>query len=351
LSFSQFIIFIFFIQASWASETAVRSGAETTIYNIGDIDEVGNEMDKAFTHISSLPLSDVQNNKKAPDSDKNCAARYGWLYGKPAEAVTDFTVAFGFDDAIPKQISTDRNFRLQLIAKMMEPCGGRKNIYLCGFKRPTGSQWGAESDEVYAKEIVDAEGKKRFVRFQIVNGSWANDFATIQKNQDQQNELSAHVEEVFLNGLKKSDAVFYLGHSRKDGGPCFDMPHLTSEGEVDYAYYEQTRKDHTSCFDRMISALASRKGKDGGPKIISMASCKSKKFMKDLKGVAPDSIYQMVNGYAYAEDWSYSLIGTLNSMLGLVCDPGLSDSITSPLMKPDSSNQMRFYEPKYQKNF
>ncbi|HRO67672.1 MAG TPA: hypothetical protein PL182_08925, partial [Pseudobdellovibrionaceae bacterium] len=106
---------------------------------------------------------------------------------------------------------------------------------------------------------------------------------------------SERAEAVFLNSLKDSDLVVYVGHSRDGGGPDFKVPRLNGS-RVDYPYYRANRPG----LKKLLSALKSGHRRARG---LAILSCDSTKFFRGpIQKAAPGLTTMTIAGQVYSED-------------------------------------------------
>jgi hypothetical protein len=253
-------------------------------------------------------IASVQNTD-APDN--SCERFYSQIYQRP---VIDVTIAFGYADpaVLPSKIGPmDHYYELALGEHLKEPCpkSDEKSRYLaCGFTQVT------DSPVTYAKQFQISSGETKEVRIRLASGS----------------KDRAAAEELFLDGVSKSDIVFYLGHARDGGGPDFTPAKRLRNAHINYAWYRANRPG----FKKLLAALdsAATSSRRPAPQLLGLFACTSeRKFLKDLKIHAPETGFILSNDVSSFDDDFNALIGSLDAILGEKCRSAFSKSINPKL--------------------
>jgi len=114
-----------------------------------------------------------------------------------------------------------------------------ESAYIAAELKKMGFQRDPHDDNLFVWPQAPLQSKRHWT-VRLVHSAAGPDDDDNRKNPWQQ-WLSLKSQLEFVDGLKKADAVFYVGHSRLGGGPDFDPPRLAKNQHVDYAYYQKTK--------------------------------------------------------------------------------------------------------------
>ena len=254
----------------------------------------------------------------APSS--SCYKTYNGFYN--TDQIT-IRVAWGYEDLTPNNVSVDRLEKIALVNQLTSSC--ETGFSACGFTETVPDNLNGPS--VYSKMIAGPDGRPHRVTIYITYSSEST-FSAKNLVSPGQAKASKRSRRNFVNGLMNSDVVFYSGHSRDGGGPDFDPPHLGSDQEVNYGWYNQ----FPAGTRLMAWALANATHR---PKLIGMYSCKSKKHFLDLfDRLSPDSC-RILTGNAEVdfEPTNQAILASLNSLLGMWCAKDMQKGIQFPVGK------------------
>ena len=176
----------------------------------------------------------------------------------------DFRIVFGYKDSRPARLVTDRYERLLMIGKLRA----------LGFVRDD------NDDELMRLQIEGPDHLTKRIQLRIVESSVGADDEINRQNPFQQWQ-SAHALELFQDGIKNGNAIFYVGHSRKGGGPDFSPPRCTKDGHVDYGWYLSDKTALNQTAQAMKQAKVDKI-------LIGLFSCDSRRhFSGILSGISP----------------------------------------------------------------
>lgn len=117
----------------------------------------------------------------------------------------------------------------------------------------------------------------------------------IGRDSKDQLRRSERAEQAFMNAFRSSEAVVYVGHSRKGGGPDFRPPRLKNN-EVDYASYAKDRPGAK----RTLNAVKDRNRRT---RSLALLSCDSTEwFLGEVRKAGPDLELATVKGDLRAEE-------------------------------------------------
>lgn len=168
----------------------------------------------------------------------------------------DIGIAFGYLDQIPHDQVQDRIYNAKLRSLLLQNCYQEENI-LCGFENSPDDPSLLIKDNISIKIISSSL-------------STSNQYNISLEKQYQNSEFAAQLYKHFIQNF---DVVYYMGHSRKGGGPDFLPPKLTIDRKVDYAFYQQ----NTPGLKNLLSSLQNTHVHE-----IGLYSCDSEKNFKDL---------------------------------------------------------------------
>jgi hypothetical protein len=222
-----------------------------------------------------------------------CEKTYAKFYAKP---VLDFRIIFGYKDARPARYVGDRYEEAYFIQKILG----------LGFERVK------NQDDTFAYSVIAPDGQKKAIRLSIAGSSVGPDDDE-NRNDPFQKWKSTYAENLFLNGLKTADLVFYYGHSRDGGGPDFNPPKLTKNHHTDYAWYVK----HRTGLKKMLAAVKSGQ-KDA--RLLGLYSCVSDKlFTKSLQKVNPNISLMTSHVLLYYNDALDGMFEALSAIIKMKC--------------------------------
>ena len=228
----------------------------------------------------------------------NCERAYSEFFKKDD---LDFRIVFGYKDSRPARLVTDRYERLLMIEKLRS----------LGFVRDD------KDDELLHKQIDGPDHQLKRIRLRVVESSVGADDEVNRKNPFQ-NWQSAHALESFLDGIKNANAIFYVGHSRKGGGPDFAPPRCTRDGHVDYDWYST----HRTGLHQTAQAIERIKA---GKKLIGIFSCDSQRHFSSRLKMQGSRAGLITNRSAlYYVDSVNETVSTIHSLIEFECAPAFS---------------------------
>lgn len=293
-------------------------------YSVGDQQQVFDRLTEAQISNADI-LSDCHCSLPFLPVDENpsCRKDYAKLFDKP---VVNMKIILGYFDIPPQQYSIDRIFRAALKRKILEkPCP--PNSYLCEFKPVD------DDGEKFQKVIRGPDGRSRTVVITLVTSSYTTSRALNEKYADEQEAQSEHAEEELL-GFKDTSLTMFIGHARTRCGLGTYIPPLRPlpDGTPTVDYREECKRGTMA---KIANALAQHQ-----PKMFSQIACRSNPGMDKLLAKYPNMATQRTKKFSWPEDWPYEVYGTLNGLLGQVCEPTLSRMINPPITDP--SGRLKF---------
>lgn len=192
-------------------------------------------------------LKELASNPKLEDSlPKNSLFVVSTIPPKFRKTGYDLRVIFGYKDTRPGRFVGDRHERIAFIQEVLKSCKNQ-NVSACGFRRHP------KDANLLFKKTLRKNKEPIKVLLQIAHSSVSTDDLSNRKNPLQKVQ-SKEVENIFLDGLKNADLVFYNGHSRFGGGPDFAPPLLNVLGQVDSGFY----KKYPQGINKMVNSLTKR---------------------------------------------------------------------------------------------
>ncbi len=246
--------------------------------------------------------------------DKACSTAYQRLYGKGSAQIR---VAFGYKDTRPSRFVGDRHERIAFVQKILKPCEGQRQD--CGFTR------NPDHADLFTKTIQGPDQKPVKIELLVTHSSLTSDDSSNRLNPFQKWQ-SSYAQKAFTGGLERADVVLYNGHSRFGGGPDFEPPRLTAEGDVDASYYQNSRPGFQKIREKLRERSASD-SKEEGLKILGLFSCASSQHFAD--GVIRDSDAGVVSSQAliYYADALDNSLAALSGLLEMRCERDLKTLI------------------------
>lgn len=232
-----------------------------------------------------------------PNSQNKCRLLYSTLFAKPTLNIV-FALGYEDNDIGPGNWS-DAEYA-DFTQAITKPCPSDTKT-ACGFKR------GEDDASLFTKRIV-VNGVSKIVMLRAVKGS------TFKKATDPvQLQRSQGARQVFIQGLKTADVVFYDGHSRDGGGPDFYPARRLPNGHIDYPWYRANRPGITDV-DR---ALAQR---ENPLPVLAMFSCLSRlHYLRNLTVHTPGTALILTNRETDADEGVPSILSTLDSLFKSKC--------------------------------
>jgi hypothetical protein len=327
------VIGFLFLAPSLAFATAGKYGGELNDYNMGSADAVYQKLTEAQAAAvnimsncnCSLPYLPVGENPK-------CRKAYENLYDKP---VVNMKIVLGYADVQnpPRPYSIDPIFHASLVKKMTEK-NCEPNDNLCGF------QQARDNAEKFFKRINGPDGKPRTVVIHLVRSSYTTRRDLNEKYADIQESYSEHAEKTLLD-FKDTAVTMFVGHARTTCGLGTHIPPIRNNeaGQpVDVDYAQECQR---GTMDKIAAALEQNR-----PKLFSQIVCGSNPAMPKLLAKYPGMASQSrVTGHlGWVNDWPYQVYGTLNGLLGQVCEPTLSQMINPNVVDPRGHLQFKNFQ-------
>ncbi|MDW8189516.1 MAG: hypothetical protein RMK80_00920 [Pseudobdellovibrionaceae bacterium] len=151
-----------------------------------------------------------------------------------------------------------------------------------------------------------------------------------------QNQLSWQSARNFLEGLGSADVVFYVGHSRKLGGPDFWPPVLRSgDFKVNYDYYNELREGRRL----LLTWLQARRNVHG---VLGLISCESHLFLSDVLDVHPSLSVIYTKKQISSFESTVGLALYLDSILGGKCVSDVTQFLNQKIIKSDFYETVNF---------
>jgi hypothetical protein len=287
----------------------------------GEIKQVGLLLSETFSALRNLNLNRAESacngENRRPGSTANnaCIQKYLTIYKNP---VVDMRLVFGYKNTDASEYTADGVMMIMLIDMITSPCpNAASGIFACGFRRDK------DNAEIFFKEVTNPRGENRLVKLTLASSSHTPIEELNQKDYKKaQQKQSMHAEKLFLDGLKHADVLLY------GGGPSF-FPSATGHSDK----WSQIRK---SAVKQIVTALRSSNGR--APSVIGLFSSQSKAhFFQELQSAAPHSGFIVPHGISWWPDEPSTIYGTLNGLLGQVCDPDFTKVMNSnPQIDPQS---------------
>lgn len=254
--------------------------------------------------------------------DELCLQRYDDLY---TENEINITIGMGyFDNELAPAQTLDPYMHKTLLSFLTAPC--RDNILACGFSKeiPSG---------VLSKAIKDHRGRNKTIKLRILSSSYSYyNFKNTNEYKEQQISRSQAVRTRFYQDMQAgNEVVFYIGHSRKGGGPDFFPPKILHDNHVDYGYYDRGNEGYKQGFDMYLETLDNMiLQKSKMPKIVGFFSCSSREhFLDELSGRLPKAGFIFNKDVPTLAKTYAAMYGALDSILGSRCKDDLVKSIGS----------------------
>lgn len=302
-------------------------------YNMGKMADVYEKLTEAQVAAAnvmsncdcSLPYLPVGQNPK-------CRKAYENFYDKP---IVNMKIVLGYADIQnpPRPYSIDPIFRASLVKKMTErACEPNDN--LCGFQQVRGN------DEKFFKQITGPDGKPRTVVITLVRSSYTTRRDLNEKYSDIQEAYSDHAEKTLLD-FKDTALTMFIGHARAVCGLGTHIPPIRYDQAGQPADVDYAQECERGTMDKISAALQKSQ-----PKMFSQIVCGSNRNMPNLLSKYPNMASQSrVSGHlGWINDWPYQVYGTLNGLLGQVCEPTLSRMINPNVVDPNGHLQFANFQ-------
>lgn len=220
-------------------------------------------------------------------------------------------IFFGFNDT--KNSMTLDTLEMQALSETLtSSC--ESHFYACGFNIVQKTQ---NKIELY-KVLLDGQE----VLIELYSSSLSNN--TQRAQHPSQPQWSHHVHNKFITELTQKDFVFYLGHSRKGGGPDFFYPKYTHSGRIDYSFYQRRQRGHNALFEGLKRAQQL--------KLLAIISCDSKDhFSVRIKQEQPELKIVSVKRPVPPSIAEKTLLTVLNSTLSPYSDQFLRESLDNTI--------------------
>jgi hypothetical protein len=270
--------------------------------------------------------------RSAPDvpapafEDEACRQTYLTFYKNPK---VDVKVVFGYKDARPARFVADRYERMIFIQRLTQECRGKN--FACGFTR-------SKSDaDLLTKKIAGPDGLGREIFLRAIPSSAGPD--------DEENRVdpfqkwrTRYANLAFQKGLTTADALIYNGHSRAGGGPDFAPPRLSSDLDVDFAWYKKNEPGFTP----IIKTLETSPSK---LKLLGLYSCASSKhFLDRVRKAKPDLGLITSPRLIYFSDALESSIESVSSLLAMKCEGAFRHSLSKARTRGSGAQVSGFFE-------
>jgi hypothetical protein len=280
-----------------------------------------------FSDSSSLTISQTWLKRshflsQIPRDTQNEACTQRWE-SLVRDGSLDMVVALGYYDANiggGEIHAADKSFSRSVINHLTAPCK-TSGYNACGFSI-------SESDQFFgfvtlAKSITDRRGRATQANIKVVHSAltWsdAENRGNEKSNQDRKTNAA---KQVFFEGLKKSDVVFYHGHARDGGGPDFHYP-VFSRGthEVNYPWYQRHQPGLRELLDHLPRS-------PGQAQVLGLFACATNShFRQRIKDTSGDLGYIGSNKVTSNHLLAISLMGAVDAFLGMKCQAGVSESL------------------------
>jgi hypothetical protein len=237
-------------------------------------------------------------------SNPQCYKKYSELFNKDS---VDIRIIFGYKDARPARFVADRYERLTLINSLLARCN--PNRFDCDFVRSR------DDGDLLIKYIKGLDNKIHKIELRLVSSSVSPDDEANQKDPFQKWK-SNKAAELFFEGLRQADIIFYNGHSRDGGGPDFLPPRLTHKHHIDYHWYRTKQLG----LKNMHKALKTAKKP---PAIVGLFSCRSDQLVPKAQ-VSAQSEWITSKKLLYFADALQNIKDSLSETLGMHCQNGLA---------------------------
>lgn len=237
--------------------------------------------------------------KQPTISNSQCYKKYSELFNKNN---IDMRIIFGYKDARPARFVADRYERLTLINSLLAHCNS--NRFDCDFVRS------AEDGDLFIKYIKGLDNKIHKIELRLVNSSVSPDDEANIKDPFQIWK-SNNAAELFYEGLKHADIIFYNGHSRDGGGPDFLPPRLTNKHHIDYHWY-RTKKLGIKNMKQALNMA------EKPPAIIGLFSCHSDQLVPKSQ-ISSRSEWITSKKLLYFADALQNIKDNLSEILSMQC--------------------------------
>lgn len=281
------------------------------------------------------------------EDESRCIARYSEFFGDDPDEPVDIRVAFGYSDGRPADIVLDPAVRAAYVEHLTEPCV--PGYFACGFTRdphdmnllrktvtaPDGTERTVEMRVSHSAGGLSDSGNRgdRRIREEFespeeeIDYLLSGEFGEDTEGQIAHTAQGLHTrasEENFFGGIGEADALIYMGHARKGGGPDFSPPRLDEHDHVQYETYEpdsEASAPHRESLgsERLMRRLSSTPPEDR-PQFLGMFACKSEPLFGDRIREASPQTGTATNGGIQDMFQAYgSTIATVDSLLGMRC--------------------------------
>lgn len=250
--------------------------------------------------------------------DLACKEAYANFYDKDK---LKFDIYFGYADSKQTDQVFDAYQRKAMLDTLLKPCPKDSELFACGFKQSPKKE-GVEYDGyTIAKFLKGPDGKKRRVTLKLRSSSLSDDHEeNYYERYDEQIAKADEREQEFLDSMKGSDLVFYLGHSRIGTDTGFKpLPKYS----MDWFKAGIFREGRSKLYNTLSSA-------ENKPKMIGMFSCHSKDYFgRLLRQAAPDTGLLLTDASLNGGDALRNALASINSVLGMKCQKSFNESIKS----------------------
>ena len=220
----------------------------------------------------------------ASAAQKACTAKWKDFYNRPPldpknpdgeKKPVDVRIVFGYLDSDVDKMANDTLIRRTMVERVTAPCEGPL-VRICGFKE-------SKTDaNIFESEVLGPTGEKQKMRLHLVASSYSVSDSANRAFSVEQEQQSARAEKTYYDGMSESQALFYVGHARKGGGPDFRAAKRRPNNSIDYDKYIIPQPG----LKRLTAAIAAA-GKT--PNILGFFACDSNRWLGKLEKLAPKS--------------------------------------------------------------
>lgn len=213
------------------------------------------------------------------------------------DKVVNISIVFGYKDTRPSRLVADRYERNAFVDEILR---------LHFLRSP-------DDDDLFHSQLKDTSGVSHALNLRIIASSVGPD-----DNENRTNPMqilqSSYAMTKFSDALKNDDVVFYIGHSRRGGGPDFSPPLILRNGHVNYSWYRKNAPG----LELLLSGLKS----SNSIQELGMFSCDSNPlFFDKIRAISPQIKVIGTNSLVYYSVALSDALGELNKILGEACDP------------------------------
>lgn len=234
-----------------------------------------------------------------------CAQDFARVF--PAKSL-NISLFFGYGNFDEKTFDRAQSFAMAYTLK--RPCHG--GVAVCGFRQIS------RQDHL---TVLRKSAGGREITVRIYSTSINNNGAAHLDPHGQywdQEKQSARVRAEFYRDLNRSDAVFFLGHSRGGGGLGFNTS-TTAQVVFNLIFRVPLRP--------MLQALSQQ---PASLKMLGLFGCETEKYYRaDVERVAPRLSLLVSKADLELEEGPQTMLGALDALLSRKCASGFSRSLIS----------------------